>query len=80
MASLCSQVYYLEIRPEPTQVIHLSGAPVKGRVLAFTTNIRLGWKGFQGHRLQLIMKIRKLRTTKVFIVLASGLYVSLEEK
>ncbi len=28
---------------EPTRVKHLSGAPLKGRLLASPTNIRLGW-------------------------------------
>jgi hypothetical protein len=29
-------------------VKHLSSAPLKGRPLALTTNIRLGWKGLPG--------------------------------
>jgi hypothetical protein len=36
------------VRPELTQVTHLSDAPLKGRVLTLPTNIRLGWKGLPG--------------------------------
>ncbi len=35
----------LWVRPEPTRVKNLSGAPLQGRLLASPTNIRLGWKG-----------------------------------
>ncbi len=39
----------MRIRPEPTQVKHLSGAPILGKAPGLTpTNIRLGWKGLQG--------------------------------
>jgi len=42
-------VQYLRIRPEPIQVKHLSGVPLKGRPLrALTANIRLGWKSLRG--------------------------------
>jgi hypothetical protein len=34
--------------PEPTQVKHLLGASPQGRLLALTTNNRLGWKGLPG--------------------------------
>jgi hypothetical protein len=27
-----------------------SGVPIQGRLLAFPTNIRLGWKGFPGKK------------------------------
>ncbi len=33
------------VRLEPTLVKHLSGARLKGRLLASPRNIRLGWKG-----------------------------------
>ena len=36
------------IRQEPTRVKHLSGAPLYGRLLASSTNIRLGWKSLPG--------------------------------
>jgi hypothetical protein len=35
-------------RPKPTGVKHLSGAPLKGRLLTLPTNIRLGWKDLTG--------------------------------
>jgi hypothetical protein len=31
----------LQVRPEPTQVKHLSGSPLKGMLLASPANIRL---------------------------------------
>jgi hypothetical protein len=37
----------LRVRPAPNQVKHLSllsGAPIKGKILASPTNITLGWK------------------------------------
>ncbi len=34
----------MRLRPEPTQVKHLAGAPLQGRVLASPTIIRVGWK------------------------------------
>ncbi len=45
--SLSSQVQCLRARPGPTQLKHLSGAPLQGRPLALPTNIRLGWKSLQ---------------------------------
>ncbi len=33
------------IKQEPTRVKNLSGAPLKGGLLAFNTKLRLGWKG-----------------------------------
>jgi hypothetical protein len=41
---LSSLASCLHVRPEPTEVKHLSGAPLWGRLLASTTNMRLGWK------------------------------------
>jgi hypothetical protein len=38
----------LQIRPEPTRVKHLSGAPLYGGLLALPKNIRLGRNGLQG--------------------------------
>jgi hypothetical protein len=38
-------VYCFRVRQEPTQVKHLSGAPLKGRLLTLPTNIRPGRKG-----------------------------------
>jgi len=55
----------LRIRPEPTQVKHLSGAPVLGKLLALPINIRLGWKGQP--RTKTFIKIRAI---KIFIILA----------
>jgi len=48
LAGLSSLVYCVQVRPKPTQVNHLSGALLKVRLLALTTNIRLGWKGLPG--------------------------------
>ncbi len=39
---------------------------LQGRHLALPTNNRLAGKAFQGQKLQLIMKIRKLRTKKFY--------------
>jgi hypothetical protein len=36
-----------------THVKHLSGAPLKGRLLALPTNNRLGWKGLPGENTSL---------------------------
>jgi len=38
----------VHVRQEPTQVKHLSGAPLKGRFLSLPSNNRLGWKGLPG--------------------------------
>jgi hypothetical protein len=38
----------LQVKQEPTQVKLLSGPPLKGRLLALATNIRLFWKSLQG--------------------------------
>jgi hypothetical protein len=47
-ASLSSLVQCLQIKPEPSRVKNLSGAPFLGRLLALPVNIRLGWKGLLG--------------------------------
>jgi hypothetical protein len=36
------------VRQEPTQVKHISGAPLKGRLLYLPANKRLGLKGLPG--------------------------------
>ncbi len=46
LASLSSLVECLQVRPNPTRVKHLSGAPLKGRLLALPTNIRIGSRVF----------------------------------
>jgi len=38
----------LKVRQEPTHVKHISGAPIKGRLLALSTNNRQDWKGLPG--------------------------------
>jgi hypothetical protein len=48
LASLSSLVKCLQVRPEPTQVKHLLGAPLQVRLQALSTNIRLGRKGLPG--------------------------------
>jgi hypothetical protein len=45
MASLPSRVQWLWVRPEPTWVEHLSGAPIHVRLLDLHKNIGLGLKG-----------------------------------
>jgi hypothetical protein len=46
----CYKTFYCrKLRPEPTiYKMDLSGAPLKARLLASLTNIRLGWKGLLG--------------------------------
>ncbi len=48
LASLSILVKYLRVRPEPTQVKHLSGAPLQSCPRALPANIRIGWKGSTG--------------------------------
>jgi hypothetical protein len=48
LASLSRIVYCLQVRQEPMQVKHTSGAPLLGRLPALPKNIRLGWKGLPG--------------------------------
>jgi hypothetical protein len=38
----------MEVKLEPTQVKHISGGPLEGRLLALNTNNGLGWKGLSG--------------------------------
>jgi hypothetical protein len=57
--SLHKLIQIMEIRPEPTRVEHLKGVPLKGRLLALTTNIRLGWKSLL-EQLQLSRNIIKI--------------------
>jgi len=38
----------LQVRQEPILVKHLSGAPLRGRLLALPANNRLGWKCLPG--------------------------------
>ncbi len=72
LASL-SIVYCLQIRQEPTQVKHLSGAPLKVRLLALPTNIRLGRKGLPGTNASAYYKNSYVTPVKSFITLATGL-------
>ncbi len=44
------------VRLEPTRVKNLSGAPLKGGLLALTTNTRLGWKGLPETNSSLLWK------------------------
>ncbi len=64
--SLHKLIQIMEIRQEPTRVMHLKGVPLKGWLLAFTTNIRLGLKGLQQQTLQLIRNISKLWLQKFY--------------
>jgi hypothetical protein len=48
LASLSSLVLCLQVSLEPSQVKHLSGAPLLGRLLAHPQCIRLNWEGLSG--------------------------------
>ncbi len=52
---------------------HLSDAPRKGRLLAFPTNITLGWKGLPGINALAYYEKSSLTAVKSFITLATGL-------
>jgi hypothetical protein len=56
--------------PEPTQVKHLSSAPLKVRLLASPTIIRQGWKGLPGSN---TLAYYENYGQKSFITLALGL-------
>jgi hypothetical protein len=47
-ANLFKIVQCMKVRQEPSQVIYLSGATRKGRLLALPINNRLGWKDLKG--------------------------------
>jgi hypothetical protein len=51
-------------------VKHLSGAPLKGRLLASPTNIRLGWKGWPGSSTLAYYENSSIIAVKCFIGLA----------
>ncbi len=51
---------------------HLSDAPLKGRLLAFAKNIRLGRKGLPGTNSLAYFEKSQLTTVKSFITLATG--------
>jgi hypothetical protein len=60
----------LRVSPGPSKVKCLSGAPLKGKLLALTTNIRLGWKGLPGTNALAYYKKLYLMSVKSFITLA----------
>ncbi len=60
-----------ESLPKPTQVKHLSGAPLYGNLLALPTNIRLGWKGLSGTNALAYYEKAQLTAVKCFITLAA---------
>ncbi len=41
-------LFFFPVRPKPTRVKYLSGAPLEGRFLSLPSNIRLGTKGLPG--------------------------------
>ncbi len=55
---------------EPTQAKHLSGAPLKGWLLALPTNNRLGWKDLPEANTLPYYENSKLTAVKSFITLA----------
>ncbi len=59
-------------KAERTQVKHLSDAPLKGRLLALPTNIRLGWKGLPGTNILAYYEKSQLTAVKSFVTLAPG--------
>ncbi len=78
VVSFSSLVECLQVRSEPTQVKHHSGALLQGRLLVLPTNIRLGGDGLPGTNALAYYKNLKLTSVKGFITFApSGL--SLQE-
>ncbi len=74
-SSLSRIVQCFQVRQEPTQVKHLLGAPLKGRLLALPTKNRLGQKGFPvANHLAYYINLQ-LTVVKSFITLAQGLLV-----
>jgi hypothetical protein len=65
LASLSSLVYCLWIILQPRRIKHLLGVPLKGKLLALPTNIRVSWKGLPGTNGPAYYKNSKLRTEKV---------------
>ncbi len=65
LASLSSLVYCWQVRPEPTWMKHLTGAPLKGRPLALPKNIKTRLERLARDKHLPITKIRKLRPQKV---------------
>jgi hypothetical protein len=43
--------------------------PLKAKLLAISTNIKLGWKGLAGTKQQLITDIRELQEKKFFLTI-----------
>ncbi len=66
---------HLWVRQEPTQVKHLSSAPLSDRLLAVSTNNRLGWKCLQGANALAHYENSQLMAVKSFITLAQGVNV-----
>ncbi len=60
----------MPVRLEPNKVKHLSGAPLKGRLLALSTNIRLGWKGLTETNTPAYYENLLITAVKSFIVQA----------
>jgi hypothetical protein len=56
-------------KAEPTRV---EGAPPKGRLLTFPTNIRLGWKGLQGTKTLAYYKQEYITPVKSFVEFTPG--------
>ncbi len=65
----------LWVRQETTQVKHLSGAPLSDRLLAVSTNNRLGWKGLPGANALAHYENSQLMAVKSFITLDPGVNV-----
>jgi hypothetical protein len=66
LASLSRIVQCLRVRQETTQVKHLSGALLQGRLLAFHTNNILGWKGLPRANTLAYYENSKLTAVKVY--------------
>jgi hypothetical protein len=72
MASFIGLVYRLWVRPEPSRMKYLSGAPFSGRPLALPKNIRLGWKGLPGTNTLAYYENLLITAVKSFVRLAPG--------
>ncbi len=64
-----------EVGWEPTQMKHLSAAPLYGKLLALPRNIRLGWKSLPGTNTLAFNKYSLIMDVKSFITLTPGVNV-----
>jgi hypothetical protein len=72
LASLSSLVQCLLVKQEPTQLKHLLGALLQGRLLALPSNNRLGWKGLPVTNTLAFYENSKITAIKRLITLGPG--------